>query len=528
MSEIPGHSCYDSESSESEKDYVCEIFDTVINFLECIYEDVPKDLPKFKDLIEKHKDVISTLKQAKDAYDQSPKYLEIRYDFGEVSSRLTEEFNKEYEASLNAFMSSLDKIFPANIAEVNVPKYCNFEGCKIPKVKKFQRNNNLNPDVADSEYIRLALGTKKAVIDGVYEEDDTSSSIEFEISQPEYNPVRENTDRLVKLLANFSALKSNEFDAMRESKVGVRMERVEDFFNYERDLEWTKTILDCADRMRDLDEELLARKYTEIVFEENCPNAQTLAKSVVEEKMKSILEDELKVLSEKFRTYEAAPEIASRSLEEVAKKATKRRGSNKPKPTIEKGDSQPVEIGLKAGDVVELDNETFPWLKEDSIVNILHIEQGNGGTVVAVVDARTKEAKGIEHEMTGYENNEKKQDILPIIKEKLIMAAKCVATSRNKSVGLPVGLKNNKSKELYPFIIYAWKDRAHDAKRVYMSKVSVENMSDKSETKRSLQETGVTEVILFLGACDKQNQKSLVALFMDGDARDAAKYGAGA
>ena len=43
--------------------------------------------------------------------------------------------------------------------------------------------------------------------------------------------------------------------------------------------------------------------------------------------------------------------------------------------------------------------------------------------------------------MTGYENNEKKQDILPIIKEKLIMAAKCVATSRNKSVGLPVGLK---------------------------------------------------------------------------------------
>ena len=37
MSEIPEHSCYDSESSESEKDSVCEIFDTVINFLEYIY-----------------------------------------------------------------------------------------------------------------------------------------------------------------------------------------------------------------------------------------------------------------------------------------------------------------------------------------------------------------------------------------------------------------------------------------------------------------------------------------------------------
>ena len=236
MSEIPEPSYHDSESSESEKDSVCEIFDTVINFLECIYEDVPKGSSMFEDLVEKYEPVIDMLKQAKDSYDQSPEYLEVRYDFDEVSSRLREEFNKEYEASLNAFMSSLDKIFPANIAEVNVPKYCNFEGCKIPKVKKFQRNNNLNPDVADSEYIRLALGTKKAVIDGVYEEDDTSSSIEFEISQPEYNPVRENTDRLVKLLANFSALKSNEFDAMRESKVGVRMERVEDFFNYERDL----------------------------------------------------------------------------------------------------------------------------------------------------------------------------------------------------------------------------------------------------------------------------------------------------
>ena len=505
MSEIPEYPYHDGESSASEKDSVYDFFGTFINFFELIYEKVPKDLPKFKDLIEKHKDVISTLKQAKDAYDQSPKYSEIRYDFGEVSSRLTEEFNKEYEASLNAFMSSLDKIFPANIAEVNVPKYCNFEGCKIPKVKKFQRNNNLNPDVADSEYIRLALGTKKAVIDGVYEEDDTSSSIEFEISQPEY----------------FSALKSNEFDAMRESKVGVRMERVEDFFNYERDLKWANAILDCVNEMKDLNEESWARKYTEIVFEENCSNVQTFAKSMVEEKAKLILERELRVLSEKFTTYKVAPEIARNSLG----KATKKKRSNKPESRAEES-SRPVEIGLKAGDVVELDNETFPWLKEDSIVNILHIEQGNGGTVVAVVDARTKEAKGIEHEMTGYENNEKKRDILPVIEDKLIMAAKCVATSKDNSIGLPIGIEK-KIKELYPFIIYAWKDRSHNAKRVYMSKVSVKDMPDGSESKESFQEAGVTELVLFLGACDKKRQKLLLPLFTGGDSQEAVKYGAG-
>lgn len=522
MSEIPEHSCYDSESSESEKDSVCEIFDTVINFLEYIYEDAPKDSSIFKDLVEKYEPVIDSLKQAKDAYDQSPEYLEIRYDFDEVSSRLKEEFNKEYKASLDAFISSLDKIFPANIAEVNVPKYCNLEGCKIPKVKKFQRNNNLSPDAADSEYMQLTLEIKRSVIDEIYRKDSTFPPIEFGVSRPEYDPVREKTYHLVELLTDFSMLKADELEAMSGNESGARMERIEAFFNYERDLEWTKTILDCVDGMRDLDEELLAREYTEIVFEENCPNARTLAKSVVEEKMKSILEGELKVLSEKFTTYEAAGEIASESLRKVAK----RKRSNKPKSRAEE-DSRPVEIRLKAGDAVILDSETFPWLKEDSIVDVLHVERGGDGTVVAVVDARTEEAKKVEHKMTGYENDEKKRDILPIIKDKLTMAAKCVATSEDKSVGLPIGL-NNRLKELYPFIIYAWKEQAHNAKRVYMSKVSIENMPDESETKKSLQEAGVTEMVLFLGACDKQNQESLVALFIDGDSRDAAKYGAGA
>ena len=523
MSEIPEHSCYDSESSESEKDSVCEIFDTVINFLEYIYEDVPKDSSIFKDLVEKYKPVIDNLKKAKDVYDQSPEYLEIRYDFDEVSSRLKEEFNKEYKASLDAFISSLDKIFPNNIAEVNVPKYCNLEGCKIPKVKKFQRNNNLNPDVADSEYMQLALETKKAVIDGIYRKDSTFPPIEFGVSRPEYDPAREKTHHLVELLTDFSMLKADELEAMSGNESGARMERIEAFFNYERDTAWTKTILDCADGMRDLDEELLAREYTEIVFKENCPNAQTLAKSVVEEKMKSILEGELKVLSEKFTTYKVAPEIAGESLRKVAK----RKRSSKPKLTIEKSSSQLVEIGLKAGDAVILDSETFPWLKEDSVVNVLHVERGGDGTVVAVIDARTEEAKKVEHKMTGYENDEKKRDILPIIKDKLTMAAKCVATSEDKSVGLPIGL-NNRLKELYPFIIYAWKEQTHNAKRVYVSKVSVGDMSDESETKKSLQEAGVTEVVLFLGACDKQNQEPLVALFIDGNSRDAAKYGAGA
>lgn len=93
MSEVLACDC-DDRSSRCEKDSVCEIFDTVINFLEYIYEDVPKDSSIFKDLVEKYKPVIDMLKQARDVYVQSPEYLEIRYDFDEVSSRLKEEFNR--------------------------------------------------------------------------------------------------------------------------------------------------------------------------------------------------------------------------------------------------------------------------------------------------------------------------------------------------------------------------------------------------------------------------------------------------
>lgn len=511
MGEIPEYSYYDSESSESEKDSVYEIFVTVINFLEYIYEKVPKDSSMFKNLVEKYGDVINTLKQAKDAYDQFPEYLEIRYDFDEVSSRLKEEFNKEYESSLNAFMSSLDKIFPANIAEVNVPKYCNLEkGYEIPNIKKFQHNNNLTSDYADSEYMKFVAETKEKVADRAKEEDSYVLPENFEISQFEYNPEFKDRKHLYKLLNSFLKHKNN--NAMGGDGVEV-------FFDCEKDLPLAKNILNFVEKMKVPDTEFLSREYVEFIAKENYPKVRALAGSMAEEKMKSILEDELKILSEKLKTYEAAGEFAGKSL----KKAVKKKRPNKSKP---EKDRQSIEIGLKAGDVVILDRETFPWLKEDSIVDVLHVEQGNDGTVVAVVDARTEEAKGIEHEMTGYENDEKKQGILTIIKDKLIMAAKCVATSKDNSIGLPIGIEK-KIKELYPFIIYAWKDRSHNAKRVYMSKVSVKDMPDGSEAKESFQEAGVTELVLFLGACDKKRQKLLLPLFTGGDSQEAVKYGAG-
>ena len=518
MSEIPEHSYHDSESSESEKDSVCEIFDTVINFLECIYEDVPKDSSIFKDLVKKYKPVIDVLKQAKDSYDQSPEYLEVRYDFDEVSSRLREEFNKEYKASLDAFISSLDKIFPAKIAEVNVPKYCNLEEYKIPKVKKFQRNNKLNRDDADSEYKQLTLKTKRSVIDRIYKKDSTSSSVEFGVSRPEYDPVREKTHHLVELLTNFSMLKSR-------NESGARMERIEAFFNYERDLEWTKTILDCANEMRDLDEELLARKYTEIVFEENCSNVRTLARSIVEEKAKLILEGELRVLSEKFTTYKVAPKIAAESLNKAKKEKRKRnKQSRQDNCEVSDQDVQAVEVNLKVGGYIKLSHETFPWL-DDEMAKVLYIKR-SGNDVTVVVDARTEAAKRIEHRMSGYETKKKQKSILPILYNKLKLAAEIVATSDS-------GLRDSwttlryRDKNKYPFSIFSWKTQTPDAPRMYVSHIAVDKVDDEF-VRYILEENGVTHLLMLLGACDKNNQEELLPVFTGRTRRIEAADGAGA
>ena len=511
MSEIPEHSYHDSESSESEKDSIDVSFESIIRNLESMYKIFFKYLPEMGGVVDKYRPVIDTLKQAQKEYSESSKYLGINYDLYEINSLLQEEFNRTYKTSREDFISSLDKVFPVNMAEVNVPKYCNLEkGYEIPNVKKFQHNNNLTPDYADSEYMKFVAETKEKVVNRFKEEDSCALPEGFEVNQSEYNPELKDRKHLRKLLSSF--LERKDINSM--SKDGLEV-----YFDCEKDLPLAKNILNSVEKIKVSDVEYLTREYVEFIAKENYPKVRSLAKSIAEEKMKSILEDELKILSEKLKTYEVAGEFAGKSLKKVAKE----KKSNKSE--LEK-DRQSIEVGLKAGDAVILDRETFPWLKEDSIVDVLHVEQSNGETVVAVVDARTEEAKKIEHKMAGYANAEKKQRILSVIMDKLIMAAKCVATSEDNSIGLPIGIEK-KIKELYPFIIYAWKDQTHNAKRVYMSKVSVKDMPDGSESKESFQEAGVTELVLFLGACDKQRQKLLLPLFTGGDSQEAVRYGAG-
>ena len=458
---------------------------------------------------ESYERVLGLFQQIEEEYNSLSDCIEIDFDIEEVKESLRSIFNGTYEKFIR---ENLSVVFPKNLAKVNIPEFCQAGKYVIPDVKRWQHANKIiSPELADSEYMDFIAKAREAVADSLTKDRAFGLPDDFIITRPEYIPGNDGKMRLSSLLEDFKRRKLKEVED--EECKGI---------NPEGDLKFANSVLKFIKSIKLPSEEELAKQYKEATIKENSPVVRSLAESIAKEHLSGVLDNALRVLSEKLNSYEVAPAIAGESL----RKATKKKRSNKPKSRAEE-DSRSVEIGLKAGDAVILDSETFPWLKEDSIVDVLHVERGGDGTVVAVIDARTEEAKKVEHKMTGYENDRKKRSILPVIKDKLIMAAKYVATSEDKSVGLPVGL-NNRLKELYPFIIYAWKDQTHNAKRVYVSKISVEDMPDESDTKKSLQEAGVTEIVLFLGACDKQNQEPLVALFIDGNSRDAAKYGAGA
>ena len=497
-----------SHTEDLNKNYISQIID----YVEFIIKHVPF-LVEGEELRgeyqESYREVLGLFQQIEEEYNRLPDCIEIDFDIEEVKESLRSIFNGTYEKFIR---ENLSVVFPENLAEVNIPEFCQAEEYAIPDVRRWQHANKIiSPELADSEYMDFIAEAREAVTKSLTKDGAFGLPDDFTITRPEYIPGNDGKMKLSSFLEDFKRRKLKEVED--EECNGI---------NPEGDLKFANSVLEFIKSIKLPSEEELAKQYKEAAIKENSPVVRSLAESMAKEHLSGVLDNALRVLSEKLNSYEVAPAIVGESL----RKATKKKRSNKPKSRAEE-DSRPVEIGLKAGDAVILDSETFPWLKEDSIVDVLHVERGGGGTVAAVIDARTEEAKKVEHKMTGYENDRKKLSILPVIKDKLIMAAKYVATSEDKSVGLPVGL-NNRLKELYPFIIYAWKDQTHNAKRVYVSKISVEDMPDESDTKKSLQEAGVTEVVLFLGACDKQNQESLVSLFINGNSRDAAKYGAGA
>lgn len=495
-----------SHTEDLNKNYISQIIDDV----ESIIKHVPF-LVEGEELRgeyqESYERVLGLFQQIEKEYNSLPDCIEIDFDIEEVKESLRSTFNGTYEKFIR---ENLSVVFPKNLAEVNIPEFCQAEEYAIPDVRRWQHANEIiSPELADREYMRFIAEAREAVTDSLTEDGAFGLPDDFTITRPERIPGNDGKMKLSSLLEDFERRKLKEVED--EECNGI---------NPEGDLKFANSVLKFIKSIKLPSEEELAKQYKEATIKENSPVVRSLAESIAKEHLSESLDDALRVLSEKLNGYEVAPKIAAESLNKAKKRKKQSRQDNC---EVSDQNIKATEVNLKVGDYIELSHETFPWL-DDEMAKVLYIKRsGNGVTVV--VDARTEAAKRIEHRMSGYETKKKQKSILPSLYNKLKLAAEIVATSDS-------GLRDSwttlryRDKNKYPFSIFSWKAQTSDALRMYVSHIAVDKVDDES-VRKILEENGVTHLLMLLGACDKNNQEELLPVFTGRTRRIEAADGAG-
>ena len=495
-----------SHTEDLNKNYISQIIDDV----ESIIKHVPF-LVEGEELRgeyqESYERVLGLFQQIEKEYNSLPDCIEIDFDIEEVKESLRSIFNGTYEKFIK---KNLSVVFPENLAEVNIPEFCQAEEYVIPDVRRWQHANKIiSPELADREYMRFIAEAREAVTKSLTKDGAFGLPDDFTITRPEYIPGNDGKMKLSSFLEDFKRRKLKEVED--EECNGI---------NPEGDLKFANSVLEFIKSIKLPSEEELANQYKEATIKKNSPVVRSLAEFMAKEHLNESLDDALRVLSEKLNSYEVAPKIATESLNKAKKRKKQSRQDNC---EVSDQDVQATEVNLKVGDYIELSHETFPWL-DDEMAKVLYIKRsGNGVTVV--VDARTEAAKRIEHRMSGYETKKKQKSILPSLYNKLKLAAEIVATSDS-------GLRDSwttlryRDKNKYPFSIFSWKAQTSDALRMYVSHIAMDKVDDES-VRKILEENGVTHLLMLLGACDKNNQEELLPVFTGRTRRIEAADGAG-
>lgn len=499
-----------SHTEDLNKNYISQIID----YVKSIIKHVPF-LVEGEELRgeyqESYEKVLGLFQQIEEEYNRLPDCIEIDFDIEEVKESLRSIFNGTYEKFIR---ENLSVVFPEKLAEVNIPKFCQDGKYVIPDVRRWQHANKIiSPELADREYMDFIAEAREAVTDSLTEDGAFGLPDDFIITRPEYIPGNDGKMKLSSLLEDFERRKLKEVED--EECKGI---------NPKGDLKFANRVLKFIKSIKSPSEEELAKQYKEATIKKNSPVVCSLAESMTKEHLSGVLDNALRVLSEKLNSYEVAPKIAAESLNEARKRKRKRKKqSRQDNCEVSDQDVQATEINLKVGDYIKLSHETFPWL-DDEMAKVLYIESsGNGVTVV--VDVRTEAAKRIEHRMSGYETKKKQKRILPSLYNKLKLAAEIVATSDS-------GLRDSwttlryRDKNKYPFSIFSWKAQTPDAPRMYVSHIAVDKVDDES-VREILEENGVTHLLMLLGACDKNNQEELLPVFTGRTRRIEAADGAG-
>lgn len=495
-----------SHTEDLNKNYISQIIDDV----ESIIKHVPF-LVEGEELRgeyqESYERVLGLFQQIEKEYNSLPDCIEIDFDIEEVKESLRSIFNGTYEKFIK---KNLSVVFPENLAEVNIPEFCQAEEYVIPDVRRWQHANKIiSPELADREYMRFIAEAREAVTKSLTKDGAFGLPDDFTITRPEYIPGNDGKMKLSSFLEDFKRRKLKEVED--EGCNGI---------NPEGDLKFANSVLEFIKSIKLPSEEELANQYKEATIKKNSPVVRSLAEFMAKEHLNESLDDALRVLSEKLNSYEVAPKIATESLNKAKKRKKQSRQDNC---EVSDQDVQATEVNLKVGDYIELSHETFPWL-DDEMAKVLYIKRsGNGVTVV--VDARTEAAKRIEHRMSGYETKKKQKSILPSLYNKLKLAAEIVATSDS-------GLRDSwttlryRDKNKYPFSILSWKAQTSDALRMYVSHIAMDKVDDEP-VRKILEENGVTHLLMLLGACDKNNQEELLPVFTGRTRRIEAADGAG-
>lgn len=495
-------------AKDPNKNYISQIIDDV----ESIIKHVPFLIEGEElrgEYQESYGKILRLFQQIEEEYNKLPDCIEIDFDIEEVKESLRSIFNGTYEKFIR---ENLSVVFPEKLAKVNIPKFCKAKEYVIPDVGRWQHANEIiSPEFADREYMRFIAEAREAVTDSLTEDGAFGLPDDFTITRPEYIPGNDGKMKLSSLLEDFERRKLK--DVEDEECNGI---------NPEGDLKFANSVLKFIKSIKLPSKEELAKQYKEATIKENSPVVRSLAESMAKEHLSGALDNALRVLSEKLNGYEVAPKIAAESLNK-AKKRKRNKQSRQDNCEVRDQNVQATEANLKVGDYIELSHETFPWL-DDEMAKVLYIERSGNGVAV-VVDTRTEAAKRIEHRMSGYETKKKQKRILPILYNKLKLAAEIVATSDSGLRDSWTTLRHRDKKE-YPFNIFSWKTQTPDAPRMYVSHIAVDKVDDES-VREMLKDNGITHLLMLLGACDKNNQEELLPVFTGRTRRIEAADGAG-
>ena len=497
-----------SHTEDLNKNYISQIID----YVKLIIKHVPF-LVEGEELRGEYQEsygkVLGLFQQIEEEYNRLPDCIEIDFDIEEVKESLRSIFSGTYEKFIR---ENLSVVFPEKLAKVNIPEFCKAEEHVIPDVKRWQHANKIiSPELADREYMDFIAEAREAVTNSLTKDGAFGLPDDFIITRPERIPGNDGKMKLSSLLEDFECRKLKEVED--EECKGI---------NPKGDLKFANRVLEFIKSIELPSKEELAKQYKDATINENIPVVRSLAESMAKEHLSEALGDALSVLSEKLNSYEVAPKIAAESLNK-AKKRKRKKQSRQDNCEVSGQDFQATEVNLKVGDYIELSHETFPWL-DDEMAKVLYIKR-SGNDVTIVVDARTDAAKRIEHRMSGYETKKKQKSILPILYNKLKLAAEIVATSDSGLRDSWTTLRYRDKKE-YPFSIFSWKIQTPDALRMYVSHIAMDKVDDES-VRKILEENGVTHLLMLLGACDKNNQEELLPVFTGRTRRIEAADGAG-